>query len=147
MSISKTNWSATIISTLIASMISSGLAYNIAKQEVENSRQFRVVDIKKLTEASMENVKEMITSSDVQLNQQAIELIAQNEAKKMFENIALASKGKDIILPETSALFTPDGYEITAQIAESMGLKGVENSTFNARINKAKKSAAQNADN
>jgi|TARA_B110000211_G_scaffold28542_1_gene28919 hypothetical protein len=128
-------------------MISSGLAYNIAKQEVENSRQFRVVDIKKLTEASMENVKEMITSSDVQLNQQAIELIAQNEAKKMFENIALASKGKDIILPKTSALFTPDGYEITAQIAESMGLKGVENSTFNARINKAKKSAAQNADN
>lgn len=147
MNYQKMNWPAIILSSFIATVISSGLAYSVAKQEVENSRQFRVVDIKKLTEASMENVKEIITSSDVNLNQQAIELIAQNEAKKMFESIALASKGTDIILPKTSALFTPDGYEITAQIAESMGLKGIENSTFNARINKAQKLAEQNAAN
>lgn len=141
MSTSKISWPTALLTTLLATFISSGIAYNVAKQEVNNSRQFRVVDIKKLTEASMENVKSIITSSDVQLNQQAIELIAQNEAKKMFETIALASKGKDIILPKTSALFTPDGYEITDQIAESLGLKGVVNSTFNSRLNKAKASA------
>lgn len=142
---SKINWSDTLIATILASITSFGIAYNVAKLEVENSRQFKVVDIKKLTSASMENVRSLITSSDVQLNQQAVELIAQNEAKKMFEAIALASNGKDIIIPKTSALFTPDRYEITAQIAEDLGLKDVENSTFNSRINNAKDLAEQNA--
>mgnify|MGYP000291870545 CR=1 FL=1 len=66
-------------------------------------------------------------------------IIFEPSGKKMFETIALASKGTDIILPKTSALFTPDGYEITAQIAESMGVEGVQNATFNSRLNKAAK--------
>jgi hypothetical protein len=131
------NWKATAIATILASIISSGLAYSIAKQEVENSRKFRVVDIKKLTEASMENVRELIQSSGEQLSKQGVELIAQNEAKKMFEAIARSGRGKDIILPKTSALFTPDGYEITEEIALQLGFTGVKNSTFSSRLNKA----------
>lgn len=134
-----------VITTLIATVIATLFAQATVMQELNNNRQFKVVDIKKISEASMlrlkESIKDKIENGDTEIKPEVITMLAQAEAKKMFEYIAVQSKGKDIIIPKSLALFTPDGYEITEEIADLLGLEGVSNDSFSERMNAASKKA------
>lgn len=130
-----TSTTTIILSVIISAVISSAISITLSKDEVKNSNQFRVVDVKKLTEASIKKLSTELTESSG-LSPEAINMIGQTKAKQMFEHIALASKGKYIIIPRTSAIYTPDGLEITEEIAKKMGFTDIKNTSLNKIINK-----------
>lgn len=120
------HYSKIIWLSLIFSFLSFGIAiYHASSEYSKNEKHFRVVDIKQLSDALMSQLEVTIKEQGVQLKPELIEVIAQNEAKKLFIAIANAGGENDIIIPKTSVIHAPEKYEITAQIAEKMGLKGI----------------------
>ena len=114
------------ISVFLSATIATVFSYQIAKDTLNRDRQFRVVDVKQLSEAVMKNVEATIRDTGKELKPEFIELVAKNEAKKLFTAIANAGGENDIIIPKTSVIHAPKHYDMTELIAEQMGLKGVE---------------------
>jgi nitrate reductase beta subunit len=125
------------IATILSSIITSAVMLSIVDQRLANASQFQVVDIQKISMASMQKLQEKAIAGKIDLKPDVLVLLAQVEAKKMFEQIALLSKNKNIIIPKSSALFTPDGFEITDKVALALGLENITNDSFASRINKA----------
>jgi uncharacterized protein (DUF111 family) len=120
------NLGGVVFSVILSCIVSSAFAYNIALHAIKSDRQFRVVDVKQLSEALMRQLETTIKEQDVQMKPELIEVIAQNEAKKLFTAIANTGGKNDIILPKSSVIYAPERYELTKEIAEQMGLKGIE---------------------
>ena len=120
------NWGTLLVSIVLSCIFSSIVSYKIALGAMESDRQFRVVDIKQLSDALMRQLETTIKEQDVQMKPELIEVIAQNEAKKLFTAIANTGGKNDIILPKSSVIYAPERYEITKAIAEQMGLKGIK---------------------
>jgi hypothetical protein len=125
------------IATILSSIITSAVILSIVDQRLANASQFQVVDIQKISMASMQKLQDKAIAGKIDLKPDVLVLLAQVEAKKMFEQIALLSKNKNIIIPKSSALFTPDGFEITDKVALALGLENITNDSFASRINKA----------
>jgi nitrate reductase beta subunit len=130
------NFKTIAITTILSSIITSGVMLSIVDHRLANASQFQVVDIQKISMASMKNLQEKAVAGKIDLKPEVLVVLAQVEAKKMFEQIAILSKNKNIIIPKSSALFTPDGYEITDKVALALGLQNITNDTFASRINK-----------
>jgi nitrate reductase beta subunit len=125
------------IATILSSIITSAVILSIVDQRLANASQFQVVDIQKISMASMQKLQDKAIAGKIDLKPDVLVLLAQVEAKKMFEQIALLSNNKNIIIPKSSALFTPDGFEITDKVALALGLENITNDSFASRINKA----------
>ncbi|GAA5143662.1 hypothetical protein [Thalassotalea piscium] len=119
------SWKILSISVFISVVFSSAISFQIAKDTLNKEKQFKVVDIQLLSKALMENLEKTIKEEGTELNPEFVKVIAQNEAKKMFQVIARSSGKNEIVIPKSSVIYVPDRYELTEEIAESMGLEGV----------------------
>jgi len=128
------NWLPHLFTVFISVVISSTFSYQIAKDALNKDKQFRVVDVKQISKKLMANLDATLKEQNSDLNPEMIKVIAQNEAKKMFTTIANTGGENDIIIPKSSVLYVPSRYEITEEVAEKMGLKGVVEKDLNEMI-------------
>ena len=106
-------------------VLTTAINYKILKDTLNKQREFKVVDIKALSEGLMRNLEKTLKAQGKDLNPEFVTVIAQTEAKKMFKTITRASGKNDIIFSRTSVIHAPEKYDITEEIAELMGLEGV----------------------
>lgn len=112
------------LSVLISSFVSGTFAYTIALDTIEKNRMFNVVDMKNLSQRLMMSMSDKIKMNEVSLNPELLQIMAENEAQKMINIIDQTSKDR-VVFARSSVLFSPDEYDITSRIANSMGLKDV----------------------
>lgn len=81
-----------------------------------------VVDFTNLSQRLMVNMRDRITQSDMSLNQDLIELMAQSEAQRLFQEVVKHSPNS-VVLNKSSIVNAPDAIDITDKIADAMGLE------------------------
>ena len=80
-----------------------------------------VVDFTNLSQRLMVSMRDRITQSDMTLNQDLIELMAQSEARRLLKEVVKHSP-EAVVLNKSSIVNAPDSIDITNDIADSMGL-------------------------
>ena len=93
------------------------------------SSQIAVVDFKELSQRLMLSMKDKITQSDIKLNPELIELMAQNEAAKLYKEVKRATPNQ-VVLNKDSLVHFPTTLDITSKVADSMGLEPVSESAI-----------------
>lgn len=129
------SWFSLCLTVFISVLLSSAVSLQVSKEYLSKDKQFRVVDIKQLSEKLMKNLESTLKEQETELNPEMIKVIAQNEAKKMFTTIANTGGPNDIIIPKSSVIHVPPRYEITEEIAIKMGLEGVVEKNISQMMN------------
>lgn len=93
-----------------------------------------MVDLKQLTNSLMVNLEATLRDKKTELSPEMMNIIGQNEAKKMFTAVANMAGENDIIIPKSVVLHSPARYEITSEIAESLGIKGIVETNVKSMI-------------
>ena len=120
-----------LISTVVASVISSAIAYGVTTEVLSNSvkpetmddSQIVVVDFKNLSQRLMVTMREQISQQDLS-NPELIDLMAQNEARRLYRQVVECNPNA-VVLNKTSLVSAPDSLDITDAIADAMGLDEV----------------------
>ena len=120
-----------LISTVVASVISSAIAYGVTTEVLSNSvkpetmddSQIVVVDFKNLSQRLMVTMREQISQQDLS-NPELIDLMAQNEARRLYRQVVEYNPNA-VVLNKTSLVSAPDSLDITDAIADAMGLDEV----------------------
>lgn len=123
------------LSVLLSVILSSAFTYHVTNDALNRDKQFKVVDIRQLTTVMMSNLEESIRGQEIQLSEEMIQVVAENEARKLYTTIANTGGTNDIIIPKSSVLYSPERYEITANIAAQLGLEGVVNKNLKEELN------------
>lgn len=95
---------------------------------------FKVVDVQQLSKVILGQLKTSLAEGEHQLSPELIEVMAQAEARKLFNTIAHSANNKDIILAKNSIIYVPDRYDITEDIANQLGLEGVVSTTLKEKL-------------
>lgn len=110
-----------LTAVLISVLVSSAFAYQITKSTMKQESPFLVVDFTELSKRLMVSMREEITQSDVSMNPEMIQLMAQSEARKLYNQVSRYNPEK-IVLAKSQIIYNPSAVDITSLIADQMGL-------------------------
>lgn len=131
-----------IIASIAASVVSVAVTMNLkaTPAPVELTPQEHplvVVDFTNLSQRLMVSMRDKITQSDMEMNQEVIELLAQSEASRLFKEVVKQAPNS-VVLNKTSIVNAPDAIDITDKIANAMGLEKVTPEAINEFISGSK---------
>lgn len=113
-----------ILTVLTSVIISAAVTTQIIISESKQDSPFLTVDFTNLSQRLMVSMRDEITMSDVEMHPDMIELMAQSEARKLFNEVASYDPSK-IVFSKSQIIYSPSGMEITSDIAKRMGLPEV----------------------
>ncbi|MGY0314387.1 hypothetical protein ACV4QK_21175 (plasmid) [Alteromonas macleodii] len=131
-----------LIFCVVISAATSALTWTIFEQNEKSStpsKDMVVVDFTNLSQRLMVSMRDRITQSDMSLNQDLIELMAQSEARRLLKEVIKHSPNA-VVLNKSSIVNAPDSLDITDDIADSMGLEELTPEAINEFINGPEKS-------
>ena len=127
----------TIAASVIISVFVSGLVTTqMVTQHAETKREFKVVDVNALSDKLMEQLEKNLSENDAEMNPEMVKFIAQQEAKKLYTQIALHDAGRNIVLPKQSVIYVPQEYDITQNISDELGLGDIGKTGLNRLVDK-----------
>ncbi len=120
---------ACAVSAITSAVVILTFSANSTPRTTATSSQIAVVDFKELSQRLMLSMKDKITQSDIKLNPELIELMAQNEAAKLYKEVKRATPNQ-VVLNKDSLVHFPTTLDITSKVADSMGLEPVSESAI-----------------
>jgi hypothetical protein len=143
----KTNFSFStlLVAVLISVLASSFFAYKITESTMKQDSPFLVVDFTDLSKRLMVSLREEISLSDVSMNPEMIKLMAQSEARKLFNQVSRYNPDK-IVLAKSQIIYNPAALDITSLIADQMGLPEATDEKIQEFINGTSKSNPSSSD-
>ena len=128
-----------IFVAVLLSVVISEYRVKNALDEMSNAsvegRHFKVIDIKLLSDQILMQLQASVAGSNEVLSPELLEVMAQNEARKMFNTIAHSAGENDIILSKNSIVYTPARFDITEEIAAKLGFSSVRSTTLKEKMN------------
>lgn len=118
------HFTSLVVGFLTALVTSVTVTYYLAQstKEEQVAQPIVVVDFTNLSQRLMVSMRDRITQSDMTLNQDLIELMAQSEAQRLFKEVVKHSPNS-VVLNKTSIVNAPDAIDITDKVADAMGLE------------------------
>ena len=115
----------TLTLSIVVSAVTSAFTWTVFQDmddQPSPTKNMVVVDFTTLSQRLMVSMRDRITQSDMTLNQDLIELMAQSEARRLLKEVVNHSPDA-VVLNKSSIVNAPDSLDITDEIADSMGLK------------------------
>ena len=115
----------TLTLSIVVSAVTSAFTWTVFKDmddQPSPTNNMVVVDFTTLSQRLMVSMRDRITQSDMTLNQDLIELMAQSEARRLLKEVVNHSPDA-VVLNKSSIVNAPDSLDITHEIADSMGLE------------------------
>lgn len=115
----------TLTLSIVVSAVTSAFTWTVFQDMDDHpspTKNMVVVDFTTLSQRLMVSMRDRITQSDMTLNQDLIELMAQSEARRLLKEVVNHSPDA-VVLNKSSIVNAPDSLDITDEIADSMGLE------------------------
>lgn len=115
----------TLTLSIVVSAVTSAFTWTVFQDMDDQSsptKSMVVVDFTTLSQRLMVSMRDRISQSDMTLNQDLIELMAQSEARRLLKEVVNHSPDA-VVLNKSSIVNAPDSLDITDEIADSMGLE------------------------
>ncbi|MAI65173.1 MAG: hypothetical protein CL600_09905 [Alteromonas sp.] len=115
----------TLTLSIVVSAVTSAFTWTVFQDmddQPSPTKNMVVVDFTTLSQRLMVSMRDRITQSDMTLNQDLIELMAQSEARRLLKEVVNHSPDA-VVLNKSSIVNAPDSLDITDEIADSMGLE------------------------
>lgn len=143
----KTNFSFSTLlaSVFIATLVSSVISYKITEVKMQEDSPFLIVDFTDLSKRLMVSLREEISQSDVSMNPEMIQLMAQAEARKLYNEVARYNPNK-IVLSKSQIIYNPKSLDITTSIGDRMGLDEATDEQIQEFIDGSAKKAKTTSD-
>lgn len=130
----KFSLSTLIASVLVSTLVASAISYKVTQNQLVQDSPFLVVDFTDLSKRLMLSMRDEITQSDFEGNPELIQLMAQSEARKLYNEISRFNPNK-IVLSKTNIIYNPGNVDITNAVANKMGLDAVTDENIDEFIN------------